>query len=148
MDTPSILPILQKIPLFAELNETEHKEIIKNIMMNFMPAGHVFFHEDDADQNGMYIIKHGMVKITRKNKQYDTDEEIAVLNDNDFFGEMSLVTSEPRNATATAIAETEVFQLSKGDFVKLVESSPALANKISTKYQERVKQDKLSPPRL
>lgn len=148
MDTPSILPILQKIPLFAELNEAEHKEIIKNIMMNFMPAGHVFFHEGDADQNGMYIIKHGMVKITRKNKQYDTDEEIAVLNDNDFFGEMSLVTSEPRNATATAIAETEVFQLSKEDFVKLVESSPTLANKISTKYQKRVKQDKLSPNRL
>lgn len=148
MDTPSILPILKKIPLFTDLNETEHAEIIKNIMMNFMPAGHVFFHEGDTDQNGMYIIKHGMVKITRKKKSYDTDEEIAVLSDHDFFGEMSLVTSEPRNATATAIAETEVFQLSKTDFVKLVESSPTLANKISTKFQERSKQDNLSPPRL
>ena len=43
MDT--ILPILKKIPIFADLSETEHQEIIKNIILNYFPVGHVFFTE-------------------------------------------------------------------------------------------------------
>ena len=43
MDT--ILPILKKIPIFADLSEAEHKQIINNIVLNYFPIGHVFFNE-------------------------------------------------------------------------------------------------------
>lgn len=140
MDAPSILPILKKIPIFSDLSEEEHKEIIKNIVLNYFPVGYVFFHEGDAD-GSMFIIKHGMVKITRKD-QFGNEKEIAVLADNDFFGEMALVLNEPRNATATAISECEVFQLKKEDFVKLMENSPTMANKVSTEFLSREKKNR------
>ena len=140
MDSPTILPILKKIPLFADLSEEEHREIIRNIVLNYFPVGYVFFHEGDSD-GSMFIIKHGMVKISRKN-QIGADQEVAVLSDNDFFGEMALVLSEPRNATATSIGECEVFQLKKGDFIKLMETSPTMANKISTEFIVREKKNK------
>lgn len=143
MDTTTILPILKKIPIFADLSEEEHKEIIKNIVLNYFPVGYVFFKEGDSAENGsMYIIKHGMVKISRKQGVYYEDKDVAVLNDNDFFGEMALVTNDPRNATATAISECELFELKKDDFIKLVETSPTLANKISTEFVERAKKNK------
>lgn len=143
MDAPSILPILKKIPLFADLTEEEHKEIIKNIVLNYFPVGHVFFREGDAD-GSMYIIKHGIIKITRKDPTSGegAEKEIAVLTDNDFFGEMALVLNETRNATATAAADCEVFELRKEDFVKLMETSPAMANKVSTEFLSREKQNK------
>ena len=138
MDT--ILPILKKIPIFADLSEAEHKQIINNIVLNYFPIGHVFFNEGEID-GSMYIVKRGMVKISRKNAE-GTDSEIAVLRDNDFFGEMALVRSEPRNATATAITECEVFELKKEDFAKLMETSPVLANKVSTEFLAREKKNK------
>lgn len=141
MELTSILPILQKIPVFSDLNEQEHQEIIRNIMMNYFPVGYVFFREGDKGDAGMYIIKTGMVKITRTGP-YKTDDEVAILSANEFFGEMALVLEEPRNATATAISDCEVFQLSKEDFNKLMQSSPVLANKISVEFIAREKKNK------
>lgn len=146
MDTPTILPILKKIPLFADLTETEHKEIINNIVMNYLPAGHVFFREGDVAANAsMYIIKNGMVKISRKDAA-GAEQEVAVLSKNEFFGEMGLVLNDPRNASAVAIAECEIFELKKADFIKLMESSPNLANKISTEFVDRVKKNNAAHP--
>ncbi len=139
MDAPTILPILKKIPLFADLTEEDHKEIINNIVLNYFPAGYTLFHEGDPD-GSMYLIKHGLVKISRKNVAA-VDTEVAVLSDNDFLGEMALVLNEPRNATATVIADCELFELKKPDFLKLMESSPTMANKISTEFQGRVKKN-------
>lgn len=141
MDTPSILPILQKIPLFEDLSEDEHKEIIKNIIMNYYPVGHVFCAEGDQGQEGsMYILKTGAVKITRKGS-FGREEQIAMLGPQQFFGEMALVLNEPRNATATAMADCEVFELKKSDFMALMQSSKGMSNKISTEFIERVKKN-------
>lgn len=143
METNTILPILQKIPLFADLSEQDHQAIVSHIVMNYFPVGSVFFHEGDTG-GSMYIIKHGMVKISRKDGT-DQDKELAVLADNDFFGEMALVLNEPRNATATAIGDCEFFELKKEDFAKLMETSPTMSSKISNEFVARAKKnDKLS----
>lgn len=141
METPTILPILKRIPLFADLTEAEHKEIISHIVLEYFPVGYVFFHEGDTD-GSMFIIKHGMVKVSRKDEG-GTDRDVAILSDNDFFGEMALVLNEKRNASVKAISDIEVFQLKHNDFLKLMESSPTMAQKISTEFVQRVKKNKL-----
>lgn len=146
MDTASIaiiLPILKRIPLFAELDEKEHQEIINNIVLNYFPLGHIFCREGDAvnEESQMFIIKHGMVKISRMDKGTGQDREIAVLADNDFFGEMALVQNEPRNATATAIGECEIFQLKKSDFLKLMQTNQNMATRISEEFINRLKKN-------
>lgn len=139
MDT--ILPILKKLPLFADLTQDEHRQIIEQIVMNYYPVGHVFFHEGD-EAGGMYIIKHGMVKISAKNGGEDKD--LATLVDNGFFGEMGLISDKPRNATATALSDCEVFELSKDNFYRAMESLPHLSEKVSKTYLDREKQN--GPP--
>lgn len=141
MDIPTILPILKKIPVFADLSETEHKEIIKNIVLNYYPVGYELFKEGDSD-GSMYIIKKGMIKISRKDPVMGGEKEVAVLSDNDFLGEMALVLDEKRNATATVVSECELFTLKKEDFHKLMESSPAMAVKISKEFLTREKRNK------
>lgn len=146
MDTPSILPILKNIPIFADLTEQEHKEIIGNIVLNYFPVGHSFFKQGDAVglDSAMYIIKHGMVKISRFDPISGADKEVAVLTDNDFFGEMALVLEEPRNASAVAVGEAEIFVLKKSDFTALMESSPTMANKVSVEFLGREKKNNRS----
>ncbi len=137
-----MLPIIKQIPLFEALNEAQHEEIIKNITMNYYPVGHVFFQEGQTiDENAcMYILKNGMVRISRKQPIGD-DKEVAVLSNGGFFGEMAFVFEEPRNATATALGECEVFELKKQVFMKLMENAPETAAKISQEFIDRVKQN-------
>lgn len=143
MEANSILPILKKIPLFADLGEAEHNEIIKNVVMNYYPVGHVFFTQGQAvdGTSCAYIIKRGMVKISRHEAEGSPEQEVTVLADNDFFGEMAFVLNEPRNASATAVAECEVFELKKEHFIKLMEESPTSAVKISSEFIHRVKEN-------
>jgi CRP-like cAMP-binding protein len=141
METNTLLPILKKIPVFADLNEAEHVAIINRIILNYFPVGFVFFREGDEANGSMFIIKRGIVKISRKDLFSGEDKEVSVLSNNDFFGEMALVTEAKRNATATAIAETEAFELRKDEFLKLMQTSPTMANKISTEFTAREKKN-------
>ena len=61
-NTLSILPILKKIPLLEELNEEDHREIIKTINLEYYPANTIIFHEGDPG-DAVYIIKRGLVRI-------------------------------------------------------------------------------------
>jgi len=93
MNDPSILPILQQIPIFKNLDERVHEQIIENITLQFYPANYELFAQGDPGDK-MYIIKNGLVKISKDKK------EVATLGDNDFFGELDLVSDAPRNAGA------------------------------------------------
>lgn len=137
-DTLSILPILKKIPLLSELNEDDHKEIIKHIEMQYYPAHQVLFNEGDAG-NAVYIIKRGVVRIYHPGADSTEEQEVAMLGDNDVFGEMAIISEKPRNASAQTMEESEIFVLKKDDFVQLVSSNPNMASRISSEFLRRFK---------
>lgn len=134
----SILPILKKIPLLEELNDDDHKEIVKHINLEYFPAHHVLFHEGEPG-DAVYIIKRGVVRIYHANENKEDEQEIAMLGDNDFCGEMAIISEKPRNASAETEEDSEVFILKKEDFVQLVASNPNMASRISSEFLKRLK---------
>lgn len=137
-DTTIILPILKNIPLMAELNEEDHREIIKHVTLEYFPKNYIIFHENDPGDS-FFIVKRGMVRIFHEAPKPDDEKEVAMLGDNDFFGEMALISERPRNATAQAVEESEVFKLKKNDFIQLVSSNPNMASRISSEFLKRLK---------
>lgn len=137
-DNLSILPILKKIPLLAELNEEDHKEIVKHIEMQYYPAHQVIFKENDPG-DAVYIIKRGVVRIFHPGSDPTSDIEVAMLGDNDVFGEMAIISEKPRNASAQTMEESEIFILKKDDFIQLVSSNPNMASRISSEFLQRFK---------
>ena len=136
MDKYSILPILQKIPLFAELSEEDHDEIIDHLVLEYVPANTIIFSQGDSG-NKMYIIKNGLVKVCIiENMQ---EKELAILGENEFFGEMALISDEPRNAIIKTLEELEVFTLSKEDFIILTSTNQHVATLINDEFIRRVK---------
>lgn len=138
-DSSTILHILQQLELFKVLNEAEHAEIIKRITLEYFPKGHVIFREGD-NGDAFFIIKRGMVRIYHEvavegGKEKDT----ATLKNGDFFGEMALISDKPRNNSAQAVEESEVFKLKKDDFIQLVSSTPDMANRVSNEFMRRLK---------
>lgn len=141
MDQNTILPILKKIPLFADLNEEDHKEIIKQITLEYYPTNKLLFsHGEDGD--AMYIIKSGLVKIFHT--EDSSEKELAVLGANEFFGEMALISDKKRIASAITLEECEIFKLRKSDFKLLISTNQHLAIIISDAILKRVKSNNKS----
>lgn len=138
VDSNAILPILKKIPFFATLDEVLHKEIIKHIVLMYYPAGYQIFKEGEAG-DALYLIHKGKIRVYHEPKEGSLlPEEIAELNDGEFFGEISLISDIPHTAAARTMAESEVFVLSKENFQSLMANNPALANSVSTIIVERL----------
>lgn len=133
-----ILNILQTVPLFEALNEEEHQSIIEHITMEYFPAHHVLFKKGLAG-DAMYIIKTGTVRI------YNENGDLGQLSEGDFFGEMALLEGQARMANAETLADCEIFVLKREDFVKLLEKSPGIVQKVKRAYDERKVENAQNP---
>ena len=125
-----MIEILKKIPFFSELSDEDLQQIADSIKMEYFPANHVIFEQGDPGEI-MYIIKRGKVQVIRENTV------LAVLEDNAFFGEMALVSDEPRNARIVTVTDTEALTLAKEDFKRLLETNSSIASIVSYEVVKR-----------
>jgi len=100
----------------------------------------IIFEECDIG-NKMYVIKSGMVRINKKfvREDEEVDTELAILKQNDFFGEMALFDRHSRSATATAIGEVKVEEVGKEDLKERVHEDPDFALLMLKKMSERIR---------
>lgn len=87
--------------------------------------GEVIFEEGTVGKH-MYVIVSGSVRIVKKTGSGDA--VIATLGKGEMFGEMALVDSLPRSASAVAAGDdTAVVEIDHAQFVYLVGQQPAFA---------------------
>ena len=95
-------------------------------------AGDVIFREGEkADE--LFVIKSGHVRIQVGNR---TMTDLAADN---IFGEMALIDSEPRSATAVAITDVELVPISEKQFLFLVTQTPYFALKVMRILAQRLR---------
>jgi CRP-like cAMP-binding protein len=87
----------------------------------------------DASNGCAYYINNGHVKVVRGGN------EIALLGPGSFFGEMALITDEPRTATVEVIDDVELQVFLKEDFLILLNKS-AHSKEIKTEVMRRIKE--------
>jgi small-conductance mechanosensitive channel len=71
-----------------------------------------------------YIVRRGEVLVL------DGDVELARLGKGEFFGEMALLTGQPRRATVRAVGEVEVFEIDESLFARVLRAEPKVAERI------------------
>ena len=96
-------------------------------------AGDVIFKRGDAAQ-ALFVIQNGKVEI------HHTGRVIAAFSDHDIFGEMALIDSGPRSATAVAVTDTMLIPVSKSRFLSLVRNSPDMAIKLMRILTRRLRE--------
>jgi CRP-like cAMP-binding protein len=70
---------------------------------------------------GLYLIADGSVRVVRG------ADELATLGPGEFFGELSVIDQQPRNASVQAAEQTTVLAIASWDLLALLESDPALS---------------------
>ena len=83
-------------------------------------AGDVIFNQGDAAEE-LFIIQSGEVEIRLGNRVLEK------LSNYNFFGEMALIDSTPRSATAVAITDVKLVPVGEKQFLFLVSNTPYFA---------------------
>lgn len=84
----------------------------------------------------MFLILDGQVEVVGRTSE-GARVALARLGTGDSFGEMSLVTGEPRNATVRAIADVMVLEITKAHIAPLITAREELAERIGKQLEER-----------
>jgi CRP/FNR family transcriptional regulator len=97
--------------------------------------GQMVFCEHEPGKE-LYIVKSGKVEILK----IAPPEEmlLSILREGDIFGELSIVSSKPRNATAVTIGETLLLPVARESLAALFEKSPVTITRILTAISQRL----------
>ncbi len=119
------IKLLQSVSLFLDLSEEELGYISEKMISRHYEAGQlILLEESDGEQ--CFFVTEGSVKITRLSKD-GREVILAILNDGDFFGEMSLLDGESRSANVIALEDTDVLTLNRNDFLLVIKDYPQIA---------------------
>ena len=98
--------------------------------------GEIIVREGDKG-DCMYVIQKGRVEVLQtKNKK---DVRLAILDEGDFFGEMSIFEKEERSATVKALGEVRALTIDKKNFLKRIHEDPSLAFHIVKNLSRRIR---------
>src|SRR6185503_14220938 len=117
--------LLAGIEFFALLKE-EDRQALANVVDSIkLNSGEILFQAGEPGES-LFIVRSGSVELFIK----DTVGQKIVLTISeagDLFGELSLLDSGPRTATAVALSETELLMLDRDDLLLLFEKRPDAA---------------------
>lgn len=119
MDKKKIEQQIINSHLFQGLHPEEiHKLIEQGLIVHFRKDEVVFYQGNIGSQ--VYLIIQGSIGI------YQGEKEIVRLGEGEIFGEMSLLTKQPRSATAKAITDSSLLVFSEISFEKLLTKKTAV----------------------
>jgi CRP/FNR family transcriptional regulator, cyclic AMP receptor protein len=95
-------------------------------------AGEVIFKEGDAGAE-FFVIQSGRVDIRLGNRA------LGSLGDHDIFGEMALIDTAPRSATAVAATDVKIVPVGEKQFLFLVSQTPHFALNVMRTLARRLR---------
>jgi len=122
---PCAPDLLATIKMFELLNEDDRVALAKVIDELNVPKGHTLFQAGDPGDS-LFIVQAGEIELYIK----DTAGQKIVLttaSSGDMFGELAMLDSGPRTATALALSDSEVLVLDRDDLVLLFQRRPDAA---------------------
>ncbi len=121
--------ILRRIPIFRLLEDKDLVHLAAALRRHTYAPGELMFRQGDSGDS-MYFVVTGHIGVTLRAPD-GVEKEIATFNSGDFFGEVSLLTGEPRSVTATATSRVVCYCLEKGGLQRTMELHPDLAEDMS-----------------
>jgi len=131
------IELLQSVSIFWDLNEDELGHIADKMVAKHFENGNYIFLEDSEGEQCFFVLK-GSVKVTRLSKD-GREVILAMLNEGDFFGEMSLLDGESRSANVIALEKTKVLTLDRNDFIAVVNDYPQIAVQLLKELARRLR---------
>ncbi len=123
------LAALESVPLFASLTAEERERLAPGLVRAPFAPGEAMVVQG-REVHDLYILTRGAgdVRVAVGDAPPRVVHRISAP---DIFGEMGMLTGEPRKATVIAVGETECWRLGKERFREVLEARPAIAEEMS-----------------
>jgi len=135
-DLEKIGKVLKDIDFLQHMTPGETDRLIAGFEKSSMKKGDSLIIQGKSGSI-FYIIASGVVGVYLKRSLLD--RKIASLSTGDFFGEMSLISDEPRSASVVCEADGEVFTLLRDTFRDVIMHNPHISQVMKDTAAKRQK---------
>jgi len=125
--------IKQSLP-FGKISHQRLQWLAERVQEIVVPANHVLFKEGEIGDK-CYLIRSGKVELITM--EDGSERQLTVLKPPLLFGEATMITHAPRNATAKVLEESELLVLDHAYLSELIESEDNVANMFMTLMLDR-----------
>jgi putative ABC transport system ATP-binding protein len=126
-DALRICEFLKGVDAFKNLTPTELTDVAEKMTRRHYMPDEVVIQEGEPGHE-LFLISEGAVKVERGGR------EVARLGPGEFFGELALMSGEPRNATVIAAHPLETYVLGGADFHAAIEASASFREQLRRVY--------------
>ena len=110
---------IRSIPIFSGLSREDVAKVMGKMEETSFGAGTTIFSQGDQG-DAFYLIQSGTVQVVLESRTGNS-EIVAILGPQDWFGEMALLSGEPRSATIHTVKDTTLWRLRREDWDELIE---------------------------
>ena len=125
------IDLIRKVPLFARCSRAELKEIAVLADEIDLREGKEMTRQG-APGREFFVLLEGSADVTKDERKVNT------LGPGDFFGEIALVSHEPRTATVTATSPVRALVITERSFRRLLDDAPRVQDKVMEAMAERL----------
>lgn len=135
---PTRSELLAKVPLFSTLDQRELDALADRVDEMREPTGAVLFHAGDPG-DALYVVINGAVEVFVVSP---TGERVVMerASEGQFFGEISLLDSGPRSASAQVTADLHALVVDRGDLAQFLVACPTAALELMAAMGKRLRE--------
>jgi CRP-like cAMP-binding protein len=127
---------LHAIPLLSTLSEAAFRRMLGTLLLRRLPVGALAIREGEPG-NSFFFVAGGQLSV------FATDglgrqTELARLGENAVFGEMALLSAQPRSASVGCITEVDLFEVGRQSLAALADELGAVAEALHGFTRERL----------
>jgi CRP-like cAMP-binding protein len=111
--------LIDQVPFFRNASNDLLRDIIPRLESREFVPGDTLVHEGDVGDE-MFFLTKGQVEVLRGNPT----QQLTVLRQGSFFGELALLRDAPRATTIRALTLVEVYALRRSGVLQLARSHP------------------------
>ena len=126
---------IKEVEIFAPLSEEETEKVADAAHLRVFAPDEAIVQKDQPG-GSMFVVHKGSVEIQTVD-EVGNKQIVGTLREGDFFGEMSMLTGEPRSATVIAKEETQVLQIGKFCLKPILDNNPTLIKTLSNIIENR-----------
>jgi CRP-like cAMP-binding protein len=116
------IDVFPRTPLFSDLTRQSFFSLIEKVLLIELDRGEPLFRQGDP-ADSLYVVAEGEIAVIDEGPPR---VQLGRLAEGEFFGEIGLMTDQPRYATAEAIAPTHLLKIDRNVIGDLIEIEPSV----------------------
>ncbi len=121
--------ILRRIELFDALEDRDIADLVGGLRLRRIAAGEAVVREGEAGSS-LFVLTEGLLEVEAGDPQGEV-RPVGRLTPGGVFGEISLLTGQPRTATVRARTDAVLYEITADSFMPVLKRRPALAEELS-----------------